>query len=237
MQLICGQDIDDSDFPCPTLEPLLALITDDMIAGWGMLDNTDFSGNGNDFTFNGEFNSVGAILANDADHVIQTPVLETDEMTLIYCCNVAAVPDVLSSLIGNINIGPPGPYNGFREYLNVTGQGFLSASAANGSLAALQHTFAGAWTVKTLRMSQTNLDVIIHAGTVSTRTIAGRAIGTHPICMNGMPAGSPSAVIGGLTGTLGPVLLYNGIYDAAKCVELMDAVADIMLTDRGTPVP
>ncbi|HEJ8055909.1 TPA: hypothetical protein SMI48_002240 [Serratia marcescens] len=223
------------------IDPRIPLITDSLLAGYDCLTNLDFSGRGNNFSYGGGFNNQGAILANNAAHVIQTPVIEQDEMTVIGCWNIAA-PNAAASLVNNMDVSDPLAFRGnriIRLDTNV-GQIDVATGIANPTLTSMPTGVAGAWTIRAWSWNNSTLREIFHSGAIAnTRTLSdGRAKNiARGFSVNGVPAGVPGgSITAGTDGTLGFMLFYNEFIDPAVAKSRMDIVADIMLR-RGVVVP
>lgn len=224
----------------PVIDPVAGLLSATLIAGYKMLDNTDFSGNGNNFTWSGTFNSTGAILANDANHIMTTPIMEQDTMTVIMCFNIPSSNPV-ASLLNNLKTNST-PYQGtrltkFAGAGQTTGQFDVATSGT--SITSLTTAIDNGWMLKAYTWNGTNLRVIQHAGGYTDLALPSRTKGTvNAYRMNGIPTtiGGGSTTGGVVSGTMGPVLFYNEYMTVSKAVGYMNLVAAIM-SNRGVTVP
>ncbi|MDT0208527.1 hypothetical protein [Serratia marcescens] len=223
------------------VDPRIALITDTMMAGYDCLSNRDFSGRDNHFSWGGGYNSQGAILADDANHVIQTPVIEEDEMTIITCWNLSS-GSTQASLINNLDTSTTA-YRGTRlsRLSGSQGQFDIATGIATPPVTSSPIGVAGAWTIRAITWNKTTYREIFHSGTISRETplTNGRAKNvSRGFSVNGVPAGvSGGGITAGVTGTLGFLLFYNEYIDPAVAKSRMDAVTDIMNYQRAVIVP
>ena len=220
------------------IDPRIPLITDTLLAGYDCLSNRDFSGRGNHFTWNGGYNAQGAILLNDSNHIIQTPVIERDEMTVIGCWNLAANANN-ASLVNNLDTSSAS-YRGGRISKLSGGIGQFDIATGNaGSLNSISTGVAGGWTVRAWSWNSTTLREILHSGSVgSSVNMSARAKNvSRGYSVNGVPAGvSGGSISAGAQGTLGFLLFYNEFMDLAVAKSRMDTVATI-ISGRGQFVP
>lgn len=221
----------------PLVDPLFALITPELIAGYGMQSNKDFSGNGRDFTWGGSFSSAGAVLTNDANGIITTPVTEQDAMTIIFAWNIAPVSGQISHVIGNMTPAAA-PFSGFRHYINASAVG--NTSAGTGLASPQTQSFSGgahgAWTAQALTISPTKMQKVTHSGSVLSVNLTSRSKSPLPFYVNGVPADVAAPQRGGLTGTIGLLAFYKAEYSVDKIKSLLDGAASIM-AERGVTVP
>lgn len=222
-------------------DPRIGLINDTMMAGYDCLSNRDFSGRDNHFFWEGGYNNQGAILANDAGHVIQTPVIEEDEMTIITCWNLSA-GSTQASLINNIDTSTTS-YRGNRlaRLSGSQGQFDIATGIPTPSVTSSPIGVAGAWTIRTITWNNSTYREIFHSGTIARETTLtnGRAKNvSRGFAVNGVPSGVPGGgITAGVTGTLGFLLFYNEYIDPAAAKTRMDIITDIMNYQRGIIVP
>lgn len=215
----------------PTIAPYAPLFNDNLIAGYGMLDNKDFSGNGNHFTWSGSHSSVGAVLANDADHIMSTPVMEQDEMTIIWVSNLSANGQA-ASLVNNLDT-TAATYKGARlvKLANNNGQMDVATGLASPTLTSAGFGISGAWTARALQWKGNQLREVLRSGNVGSNiTLANRAKGdVRPFSVNGVPSGVAGGTItNGAVGTLGMLLFYDKMFTPTEIKDLMDKIAVIM---------
>jgi hypothetical protein len=236
MRIIVDTVIDNDDLPL--INPAAGLLSPTLIAGYKMLSNQDFSGNGNHFTWSGTFDTIGAVLANDINHIITTPVMEQDNMTVILCQNIPSSNPV-TSILNNLNLSGT-PYQGVRLSKSagagqMTGQFDISKNSA--ALTSVTTGIDNGWMIKAYTWNGSNLRIIQRAGGFTDAALTSRTKGTsNPFRLNGIPTniGGGSITGGAVTGYLGTVLFYNEYMPVDKAVGYMDLVAQIM-APRGVP--
>ncbi|ROS02967.1 hypothetical protein [Raoultella terrigena] len=220
------------------IDPRIPLITDSLIAGYDMLSNRDFSGRNNHFEWGGSFNSQGAILLNDANHIIQTPVIEQEEMTIITCWNITA-DSTNSSLFNNLDTSGTN-YKGTRLSKLSTNNGQLDiAKGSAGTLSSMASGVSGGWTARAWSWNGSTVRNIQHSGTIgqSVALTARAKNTTRAFSMNGVAVGVPGgSITAGNTGTLGFVCFYAEYIAPEVAAERMNIIADIM-AGRGVTVP
>lgn len=81
-------------------------------------------------------------------------MLETDEMTIIWCGNLAAISGELCSFISSFDSPANANAAGLRQYVSANGTGNLSAANGAGNSTSISSTFTGAWTAQTMRLGQ-----------------------------------------------------------------------------------
>ncbi|MGE5874398.1 hypothetical protein ACQJ1I_06495 [Klebsiella quasipneumoniae] len=220
------------------IDPRIPLITDSLIAGYDMLSNKDFSGRNNHFDWNGAFNSQGAVLLNDADHIIQTPVIEQEEMTIITCWNITA-DSTDSSIFNNLDTSGTN-YKGSRLSKLSTNNGQLDiAKGSTGTLSSMPSGVSGGWTVRAWSWNNSTLRDIQHSGVIGhSVALTARAMNTaRGFSVNGVASGVPGgSITAGNTGTLGFMCFYGEFMDTDTAKSRMDVIANILAT-RGVSVP
>ncbi|MBK0003355.1 hypothetical protein [Erwinia sp. S38] len=235
MRIVLDATINNPDLPL--INPSAALISDTMVAGYNMLSTKDFSGRGNDFSWNGTFDASGAVLLNDPDHVMTLPFADTPEMTVIFCWNLAtATAGGNRWLYGN---GKPG-----STAVSIKDGIFHRATGATVSLGVgatdmgttLVAQSTGAWTLQAHRYSSTLIERITRSGGITSQAVTARNAGTGPFYVNGQPSSLSPAYASGGAGTIGMMLFYNELTDDATLASRMATVWDIM-TSRGISVP
>ncbi|AEF45901.1 hypothetical protein SerAS12_2782 [Serratia sp. AS12] len=222
----------------PKINPAAGLLSDTMMVGYKMLSNEDFSGNGHHFSYAGSFNEQGAVLANDVNHIITTPVFEENEMTLIICENIP-MSNPVASIMSNLKIDAS-PWQGVRLTKSagagkMTGQ-FDIAKTGNALTSATLQIDNG-WMLKAYTWNGSNLRIIQRAGGFTDQALPSRVKGTvNPFRFNGIPANIGGGTITGgvVSGTLGPVVMYNEYMDVNKAVNYMGLIAQ-MMASRGVP--
>lgn len=230
-------------------DPLAGLLRPSIIAGYAMLDASDFSGNGKNLTYAGTFNDQGAVLDGTRANAMTAPISDTSEFTLIYCCNLSSLPagSPQKSFINSLNVSGA-TYKGFRILGQPSGGGgFFFAQRGTQTERTMSSTFTGAWTVQMVRVRQQDA-----SSSIAQRVTHGLAIttlsggtpafqsdpSTGPIYIGGVPSGVTAAgsIVDGVTGTLGMLLFYNEWFDDATGKTIMDNVQKIM-AGRGVTVP
>lgn len=237
MRIILDTEIDNDELPL--IDQRIPLITDTLVAGYDMMSNRDFSGHGNHFSWNGTFDSNGAVLKNSPESIIKTPVMEQDEFTVIFCCNIAN-DGIAKSFFNNFDTST-NMYTGTRLVALDNNSGQLNVASGIGSgssLTALGLTFTGAWTVRTLSWNSRLIRQITHGGSQNEMAMTNRGIGKkNPFFINGVPSNvSAGSIIAGASGYLGMILFYKEFIDATTAVQRMDTITDIM-AKRGVTVP
>jgi len=235
MRIILNTIINNPDLP--VINPVASLISSSMIAGYSMTSNKDFSGKGNHFTWNGSFDSSGAVLANDANHVISLPFADTTNMTVIFCWNVAAAASGSNRwLYGNSKPGTSGSTIIDGVFHRATGSNVTMGigTAGGGSSLAAQST--GAWTMQAHRFSETTIERITRAGAVTQASVTGRVAGASPIYVNGQPSSVNANYSSGSAGNLGMMLFYNELTDNSTLATRMETISSIM-SGRGVTIP
>lgn len=234
MRTIYPVTVNNSDLV--VVDKQIALLSDTLVAGYNMLDNKDFSGRNNHFTWNGSHNSVGAILMDDADHVMRTPITESDAMTFIVCMNLDN-SSIASSLFSNLDTSKTN-YSGARAVKLNNNQSVLNtATGSTNVMNQVQFNMSGAWTVRTFRWQDSVTQVLTHGGATTSINNTTRVKSTNRFNINGIPPDVySSSITNGFTGTLGFVLAYSEFSSNADAIKRMDIVASIM-ADRGIVVP
>ncbi|MGK0688991.1 hypothetical protein ACSFC0_27005 [Serratia marcescens] len=230
MRIIIDTVIDNDDLP--VINPAAGLLSPTLLAGYKMLSNQDFSGNGNHFTWSGSFDGVGAVLASDASHIITTPVMERDNMTVIICQEIPSSSPP-ASILNNLNLSG-NPYQGVR--LTKSGaagltNGQFDVAKNTNSITSVNVDINNGWMIKAYTWNNSNLRIIQHAGGYTDFALTSRTKGTsNPFRLNGIPSniGGGSITSGAASGHLGTVLFYNEYMDVSKAVVYMDIVSQIM---------
>lgn len=232
MRIILDQSVDNDNIP--VIYPQINLINENLVAGYDMRSNLDFSGNRNHFTFGGTFNSQGAVLTPDAISRIDTPAMDSAGLTVVICANVPSAADP-GIILSNAQTGPTQGFE-VRKLANST-NAQLQIAITNGSgFASGSYSFAG-WRMNIFTLNGSELKASNGAGSQTTLSFGGaRRLGLVPWRMNGNPAGMGAAgITAGVTGTLGMALFYNKVYTQAELVPIAESVRQVMAL-RGVAV-
>lgn len=211
----------------PVLYPEARLINPNLIAGYNMRSNRDFSGNGRHFSWGGEFNEQGAILTPDASRRISTPVMDSEATTIVTCTNITASADA-GIILSNAQAGPTQGFE-VRKRPSLT-DAQLQIAISNGSgFATGSYPFIG-WRMNIFTLDLTTLKASNGAGNQASLSFGGnRRLGLIPWFMNGLPDGYGAAgVMAGVNGILGCALFYNKVYTQSELVPIAAAVRQMM---------
>ncbi|HBW7903943.1 TPA: hypothetical protein MFG25_002884 [Klebsiella pneumoniae] len=219
----------------PFIEPAMQLIRPSSLAVYDMQSLEDLTGNAV-MDFSGTFNSQGAVLSSVTDF-INTKINEKDNMSLIFCWNLAARSGVSFTSISNLTPNAA-PYSGCRLATDAAGASSWSAGTglASPSVTTLGLNYVGAWTVQTLTISPTAIQRISHGGTLTSAALTSRSKSNYPLHLNAIPDNIPAYIKTGTTGTIGFFCAYEEILSAGDAVASMNIIASIMAT-RGVTVP
>lgn len=224
----------------PLIDPAMQLINADTLAIYGMTNNQDASGRSGALITNAVFDAQGVNLTNDAAGVIQTPVMETPELTIITVWNIAPVSGQISNAVGNMTPAVA-PYSGFRVIAPSSGTSQLQSATGVSSPATnvVTTNFTGAWTTAGFTITDTSLIKWHRSGgnALPTAAVTQRSRNTNtPIYINGFPANVNAPARGGFTGKIALMAFYSKAYDSATMVDLMNKARDIA-TARGLTIP
>lgn len=237
MRIILDTVIDNDDLPL--LNKYYPLMSDSLMAGYGMLNEKDFSGNGNHFSWNGSFGKQGANLLNDTDHIITTPVMEQNEMSMIICCNLTGSNND-GSLVNNFRaIGSAFQGSRLVKLSNSNSGQFNTATGLTSpNTNPIGFGISGAWTVRVFNWNNSLVQQLDHSGgSIKFDSTSRQKNISYGYYVNGVPAGvNAGGIIAGIPGTLGFLAFYKEVMTPDMAKTRMDAVADIML-DRGVVVP
>lgn len=225
-------------------DPLAGFLRPTFLAGYNMLDTTDFSGNNRNMTYTGAFNSQGAVLTTARANAMTMPVPEQAGMTVFVCMNIATsgVGSNPRNIISNLNSSIT-PYKGMRvaQRSNSAQADFQWARDTTPFIQGFLGTIAGAWTVRALRWTSSVAQMITHGGAVTQvtpGTLTHTPNPTSPFYFSGIPEGvtAPGVINEGCVGTAGMVLFYGEYLNDADCIAYMDKISTNMAT-RGVVVP
>lgn len=211
----------------PVTYPEARLINTNLIAGYNMRSNRDFSGNGRHFSWGGEFNEQGAVLTPDVSRRISTPVMDSEAITIVTCTNITASADA-GIILSNAQTGPTQGFE-VRKRPSLT-DAQLQIAISNGSgFATGSYPFVG-WRMNIFTMDLATLKASNGAGSQTTLSFGGnRRLGLIPWFMNGLPDGYGAAgVTVGVNGILGCALFYNKVYTQAELAPIAAAVRQMM---------
>lgn len=233
MRVILNTYINNDELPF--IEPAMQLIRPSSLAVYDMQSKADLTGNAV-MDFSGSFNTQGAVLSSINDS-INTKINESDNMTLIFCWNLAERSGQRFSSLSNLTPSAA-PYSGIRLATDTTGvTTWSSATGLSSPSVTMMYpiTILGSWTVQTLTVSNTQIRRITRRGSITQVAVSARAKSTYPIFLNAVPS-IPTGVTEGTTGTIGFFCAYNEILADADAISSMDTIASIMAT-RGVAVP
>ncbi|QKJ86697.1 hypothetical protein PMPD1_1747 [Paramixta manurensis] len=231
MRILLDADFSNPDLPL--VDPFFALNTPDLVAGYAMLDHKDFSGNGNDFSWNGTFSAQGAVLTNDTDHIMTLPFADTQNMTVVFCWSLAAgTTNINTHIYGNLRPAND-PRNGIAH--RATGTNVTCVAGGNPT-SSLTATSLGAWTLQAHRYSASKIERVSRSLNVVTANVSSRVQGTAPFYVNGSPTESDVQYKSGTAGTIGMLLFYDTFLDNETLTSRFATIADIMQS-RGVLLP
>lgn len=235
MRIILDTIIDNPDLPL--IDPAMALITDDTLAIYGMLDKNDASGRAGPLITNALFDNSGVILTNDANGVIETPVFETDEMTIVYAWNLLPSTTQFSVALSNLNPASA-PFGGLRVGTLTTGVGQMTVATGgtSPSTTVVGTTISPGWTRQAMVLTNSKLTKYFATSLGTDTTLTARAKNQSiPFYLNGMPESVSASSRGGFTGYMGMVAFYNKAYTQAQVQVLLDKMK-LILNERGVSI-
>lgn len=207
----------------PLADPEMAMNNEYSLATWGMLDKTDFSGNGNDLSGSLSFNQYGMVTTSNGR--MATGLLDASEFTMVFATNTP-IPAATGNLVSNL-MGGATPFSGFRVAVNSSGTLLVSVGSSSGSANTLSiGTGAGAWTCFAVSVKDTLVNAKRSTGAEYTFPVTGRVRGANQLYINGAPDGS--SLLTGVPGTFGMLAYYNKFYTAAECAPLIEEMRTIM---------
>lgn len=232
MRLILDTTINNADLPL--VDPVMGLINDNAIGIYGMLDKSDTTGKSGALITSALFDSQGVVLDGTASSIIQTPVKQTDEMTIIYAWQLARPSaDIASVAVNNLSPGAQ-PYSGFRLTTQTTGNEYIQSGTGRSSPAVNQlqttHTSGATWVAQAVAFDATRVDKY-YPGSAS---VVGGAWqyppvnAQNPFYLNGSPDSLATPTRGGYTGKMGLVAFYNKKLTADQIQALLSTVVQVM---------
>lgn len=228
MRIILDTVFNNDDLPI--INPTVGLLRDSLIAGYQMMDNQDFSGNKNHFSWNGTFDSKGAVLQNDADHIITTPVMEADEMTVILCLNIPS-SNAKGSILNNLNASTSPPQGTRLTKLadagSIVGQFDIAKNTTGFNSFGLD--IASGWLVKAFAWKGDNLRVLNKTGYTDFAFTSRKKGVSNPFRLNGVPDGiGGGSFTNGFSGNLAFALFYGEYLTPSQVVDYMNLVTQIV---------
>lgn len=221
LRIIVSGDINNPDIPLA--DPEMQMNNEFSIATWGLLDRTDFSGNGRDLTGSLAFNQYGMITVTNGR--MATGLVDANEFTMVMAINMPK-PAASGCLISNL-MGTATPFSGFR--LVVSDAGVLTvavgSSSGNTNIVPLGGG-VGAWTCFAISVKNDLINAKRSNGAEYSVPVVGRIHGTNQLYLNGAPDGSPLSI--GVPGTFGMLAYYDKFYTAAECAPLIEDMRGIM---------
>ncbi|SNR73862.1 hypothetical protein SAMN05192560_0787 [Methylobacillus rhizosphaerae] len=235
MRLILDTVINNSDLPL--VDPAMQLVRPSALAVYDMLSNKDKSGN-TTLGFSGTFSAEGAVL-DTVDRVINTNVIEQDEISILICCNLVQRAGVAFSVVSNMTPATA-PFLGFRNISTTSDSGTLAVAtglASPNQAVTITSQLIGAWTSRVLRIKNSEVSTITRSGTVTQAALTNRAKNVAvPIYVNALDASVAAGVKTGTTGTVGLFAAYSEYLSDSDAIGLMNISAQIM-ADRGVTLP
>jgi len=226
MRIILNGVVDNSDLPY--LDPLVAMLNDDVMGLYGMLDKTDASGKAGPLVTSTTFNSLGAVCTNDATGVITTPVYEADAMTIVAVWNLKEVSGQICNAIANLSPSAA-PYTGLRVATSAAGQDLFQVATGGTTTAvkSINASYTDSWVARAFTVSSSKIAQWSPDGTSVTTTGTTRNKSALPFYINGYPTSVDVPNHGGFTGQIALLGFYNKEYDQATITALLAKAVSI----------
>lgn len=240
MRLVLDTTINNANLPL--VDPVMGMINANALGIYGMLDKTDVTGRAGPLITNATFDGQGVIVDNTGNTIIQTPVKQTAEMTIIYAWQLQRpASDVASVAINNLTPAAQ-PYSGFRLTTQTTGNEYIQTGTGIASPAVNQlqttHTNVTTWVAQAVAWNSARVDKYFP----NSSNVVGGAWQVAPVnagnvfYLNGVPAAVPAPTKAGYNGKMGLVAFYDRKMTAEEIAPLLVQAVRVM-ADRGVTIP
>lgn len=229
--IIFGNDVFEDAEDLPIGDPYAVFMRPTIAGGYDMTSSIDFSGNGKNMKFSGSFNNFGAVMDGTQSSIIELPIRQKTDLTIIMCWN-AELNSENNYIVGNMELTMP--RKGFR-LTKTPDSGQMSVAQNANNLISIGTGVAGAWTQRAICITQDEVRIVNRAGSVQSERIPyGLNINeSWPIYMGGIPSSlNVGSISKGFTGILGFALVYDEFISSSECVSIMSGITGVM-AERG----
>lgn len=229
--IIFGNDVFEDAEDLPIGDPYAVFMRPTIAGGYDMTSNIDFSGNGKNMKFSGSFNNFGAVMDGTQSSIIELPIQQKSDLTIIMCWKAEANSEN-NYIVGNMELTTP--RKGFR-LVKTPDSGQLNVAQKSGELVSIGTGVAGAWTQRAICINQDEVMLVTRTGSLQSAKITnGLSINeSWPIYMGGIPSSlNVGSISKGFTGILGFALVYDEFISSGECVSIMSGITGVM-AERG----